>query len=269
MLADRGADLRAIAAALRKSGATVTSVNTDIGLISVRSTSTGFLRTARGLSGVKPAANDGVVGRSPDAGRVQDRVLKEHQASPNRSSGHGKTVKRGAKADPLDASLWDMTMIRVPQAHQVELGNKKVKVGVMDTGLDGTHPDIAPNFDAKASRNFVTDMSDIDGDVCEHPSCVDPVSEDDNGHGTHTAGTMAAALNGIGMSGIAPDVTLVNVRAGQDSGYFFLSPTVNALTYSGDAGLDVVNMSFYVDRGSTTARGAPRRTPRSRPPSRT
>ncbi len=40
---------------------------------------------------------------------------------------------------------------------------------------------------------------------------------------------------------------MVEVRAGQDSGYFFAGPTVNALTYSGDAGLDVVNMSFYVD----------------------
>ncbi|MGL5930623.1 MAG: S8 family serine peptidase, partial [Dermatophilaceae bacterium] len=60
-------------------------------------------------------------------------------------------------------------------------------------------------------------------------------------------GTMAAALNGMGLSGVAPGVDLVNVRAGQDSGYFFLTPTVNALTYSGDAGLDVVNMSFYVD----------------------
>ena len=58
---------------------------------------------------------------------------------------------------------------------------------------------------------------------------------------------MAAALNGFGVSGVAPDVALVNVRAGQDSGYFFLTPTVNALTYSGDVGLDVVNMSFYVD----------------------
>ncbi len=72
-------------------------------------------------------------------------------------------------------------------------------------------------------------------------------TQDDDGHGTHTAGTMAAALNGIGLSGVAPDVSLVNVRAGQDSGYFFLSATANALTYSGNAGLDVVNMSFYVD----------------------
>ncbi|HET7823399.1 MAG TPA: S8 family serine peptidase [Ornithinibacter sp.] len=261
VLADRGADVRAVAAALRKSGATVTSVNTDIGLVSVRSTSAGFLRTARGLSGVKAAANDGVVGRAPDAGRVQDRVLKEHQASASGSSGSAKVGKKGSKSDPLDASLWDMTMIGVPQAHQVELGNKKVKVGVMDTGLDGTHPDIAPNFDRKLSRNFTTDMPDIDG-PCEYASCVDPANEDDNGHGTHTAGTMAAALNGIGMSGIAPRVSLVNVRAGQDSGYFFLSATANALTYSGDVGLDVVNMSFYVDPWLYNCKGgAPEDTP--------
>ncbi len=42
-------------------------------------------------------------------------------------------------------------------------------------------------------------------------------------------------------------MTLVNLRAGQDSGYFFLEPTVNALVYGANAGVDVVNMSFYVD----------------------
>ena len=42
-------------------------------------------------------------------------------------------------------------------------------------------------------------------------------------------------------------MTLVNLRAGQDSGFFFLQPTVDALTYAGDIGIDVVNMSYYVD----------------------
>jgi subtilisin family serine protease len=70
---------------------------------------------------------------------------------------------------------------------------------------------------------------------------------DDNGHGTHVAGTIAAALNGLGIAGVAPGVTLVNIRAGQDSGYFFLQETVDALTYAGDIGVDVVNMSFYTD----------------------
>ncbi len=246
VLTDVGADARAVAAALRKDGATVTSVNTDIGLISVRSTSATFLSTARGLSGVKAAANDGVVGRAPDAAPTADQVLKEHQASGNRSSRDEHGEKKAPKADPLDSLLWGMDMIKAPQAHAVTLGNKKVLVGVMDTGVDGNHPDLAPNFNRKLSRNFVTDIPALDG-PCEHPSCVDPVDEDDDGHGTHTAGTMAAALNGIGVSGVAPNVSLVNVRAGQDSGYFFLSATANALTYSGNAGLDVVNMSFYVD----------------------
>src|SRR5205085_12358901 len=131
-------------------------------------------------------------------------------------------------------------------ARALTLGSKKVRVGVMDAGVDGRHPDLAANFDWDLSRNFVTDIPDLDGD-CEDPSCVDPVGEDDDGHGTHVAGTMAAAMNGFGVSGVAPGVDLVEVRAGQDSGYFFLQPTVDALTYSADAGLDVVNMSFYVD----------------------
>ena len=133
----------------------------------MRSTSAAFLRTARGLSGVKAAANDGVVGRAPDAAPAADKVLKEHQASRNRSSGSGTAARRPAKADPLDSLLWGMDMIHAPEAHAITLGNKKVKVGVMDTGVDGNHPDLAPNFDRKLSRNFVTDMVDIDG-PCEH-----------------------------------------------------------------------------------------------------
>ena len=70
---------------------------------------------------------------------------------------------------------------------------------------------------------------------------------DEDGHGTHVAGTIASPLNGLGMAGVAPNVRLVNLRAGQDSGYFFLQPSVDALTYAGDHGVDVVNMSYFID----------------------
>ncbi len=46
---------------------------------------------------------------------------------------------------------------------------------------------------------------------------------------------------------MAPDVTLVNLRAGQDSGHFFLDPTLEAYTYAGDIGVDVINMSYFTD----------------------
>ena len=154
--------------------------------------------------------------------------------------------------EPLADRQWDMRMVRTAEAHRVSRGDARVTVGVIDTGIDGTHPDIAPNLDRRLSRTFARDIprdpvgNDLDG-PCETPTCVDPADRDDNGHGTHVAGTIASPLNGKGIAGVAPGVRLVNLRAGQDSGFFFLMPVVDAVTYAGDAGIDVVNMSFYVD----------------------
>ena len=122
-------------------------------------------------------------------------------------------------------------------------------VGIIDTGIDGHHPDITPNFNAALSRNFTTDIEDIDGPCADEPdaSCEDPADVDEDGHGTHVAGTVGSPLNGVGIAGVAPNVTLVNLRAGQDSGFFFLAATVDALTYAGRNGIDVVNMSFFID----------------------
>lgn len=121
-----------------------------------------------------------------------------------------------------------------------------VTVGIIDNGVDASHPDIAPNFNRRLSRSCVQDMPDIDG-PCETPNCSDPADVDEGGHGTHVAGIVAAARNTTGIVGVAPRASLVNVRAGQDSGYFFLYETVAAILYSGFVRLDVVNMSFYTD----------------------
>src|SRR4029453_14190011 len=148
--------------------------------------------------------------------------------------------------DPLDDKLWGLLMIRADKARKIQKGSRGVTVGVLDTGVDASNPDLAPHFSRRLSRNFAPDMPDIDG-PCEVAGCLDPVGTDDGGHGTHVAGTIGAAANGVGVSGVAPNVTLVELKGGQDSGYFFLESVVNALVYAGRAGLDVVNMSFYVD----------------------
>src|SRR5262245_14659832 len=97
-----------------------------------------------------------------------------------------------------------MDMIGAPAAHATATGDG-VLVGIIDTGIDASHPDLAPNFDAALSRNFTTDIPEIDG-PCEVPSCVDPANVDDGGHGTHVAGIVAAAENNtIGIAGVAPD----------------------------------------------------------------
>ena len=244
VLAKDAGSAQAVAARLKSLGATVTRVNTDIGLVTVTSRDTAFRGKAAKISGVSGVARDQVIGHAPDRKPIavpheKARALAKAAKKPTPPSTSGPS-------DPLDSQLWGMSMIKADQAHAITLGSKKVRVGIMDTGVDAAHPDLHANFDYGLSRNFVTDIPAIDGD-CEHPSCKDPVGEDDDGHGTHVAGTIAAAMNGFGVSGVAPNVDLVEVRAGQDSGYFFLQPTVDALTYSADAGIDVVNMSFYVD----------------------
>ncbi|MEV6149056.1 S8 family serine peptidase [Nonomuraea sp. NPDC052129] len=154
--------------------------------------------------------------------------------------------------EPLAPRQWDMRMIGADRANKKVPGSRKVLVGVIDTGIDGKHPDIAANFNRALSRNFVTDKpNDENGDTldgpCEVSSCKDPVDQDDEGHGTHVASTIGSPLNHIGIAGVAPGVQLVNIRAGQDSGFFFLKPSLDALTYAADIGVDVVNMSYYVD----------------------
>src|SRR5262249_49498720 len=78
---------------------------------------------------------------------------------------------------------------------------------------------------------------------CSNKSAV----QDLNGHGTHTAGTIASPINGIGISGVAPRARIVALKAGTEQGFFFTDSVVDALTYAGDQKLDAVNMSFFAD----------------------
>jgi subtilisin family serine protease len=129
-----------------------------------------------------------------------------------------------------------------------------VTIGIMDSGVDETHPDIAPNYNEGLSRNFT--VQDLDSDVpnphwhnpCPADGCLaDAGAAPDEAHGTSVAGVAAAAANGIGVSGVAPDASIVSLRvfAGDEDGMDLLWP-VNALTYAGARGINVVNMSFMV-----------------------
>jgi subtilisin family serine protease len=231
-------------AAVQRAGGTIVSENTSVGLATVRTTRADFVRAVARESALYGAAHNRPVGYAPhDQATSRDQVEKEGR----REGGDRKAPKRAP--EPLASLQWDMDMIGAPAAHREQPGDKRVLVGVIDTGIDGSHPDIAPNFSQELSRNFTTDVPVIDGECADDPdgSCSDPNNVDEDGHGTHVAGTIASPLNGIGIAGVAPKVTLVNIRAGQDSGFFFLQPTVDALTYAGDIGVDVVNMSFYID----------------------
>jgi Subtilase family len=176
--------------------------------------------------------------------------------------------QHGPSAEPLAGHQWDMRMINATPtgSYTHQRGSKRVLVGVLDTGVDGNHPDIKPNFSEELSRNFTVDIPVIDGNCAVEPdaSCNDPADVDENSHGTHVASTIASPINGLGIAGVAPDVTIVNLRAGQDSGFFFLQPSVDALTFAGDHGIDVVDMSCFIDPYLYNCRGVDERAIRLR-----
>jgi subtilisin family serine protease len=248
-------DRAAAKAAITRAGGAVVSENTKVGYAVVKSSNPVFASTIDASTAVLGAARNRVIGGVQRQVRTHvqelERLTAERASLRGTGGAAAAATPRGAAAvtpEPLADKQWDMRQVGATAAgsYAVNPGRKGVLVGVIDTGIDGTHPDISPNFNAALSRNFVTDIPSIDG-PCEHPSCVDPSNEDDNGHGTHVASTIAAPINGLGIAGVAPNVTVVSLRAGQDSGYFFLESTLAALTYAGDIGVDVVNMSFFTD----------------------
>jgi lantibiotic leader peptide-processing serine protease len=242
-----GASLSAARQAVHDAGGTIVSENKAVGVATVRSSDPAFAKKADAKRAIYGTSANTVVGRAPGVDKPAWRDIERESGGRVGRASHGPPPPNG---DPLSGLQWDMQLIGATPtgSYARQQGSHAVRVGIMDTGIDGNHPDIAPNFDRALSRNFTVDNPPgIDDGPCEHPSCVDPVDEDDDGHGTHVAGTIGAALNGLGMAGVAPKVDLVNIRAGQDSGFFLLQPTVNALTYAGDVGIDVVNMSFFID----------------------
>lgn len=259
VLADSAATVDGAIAAVEEAGGRVDRVNRAIGLVTASSSDTSFAAAVSANSDVAGVARDTPIGSTPaDAVQRRDTVENEGRLDAAGGTGSGDNGSNGdgdddgdEAAEPLAAFQWDMQMIgATPEgSYDEQPGRRDVLVGIIDTGIDGNHPDIAPNFNRDLSRNFTRDIELIDGDCADEPdqSCDDPADVDEDGHGTHVAGTVASPINGIGMAGVAPNVTLVNLRAGQDSGFFFLGPTVDALTYAGDNGIDVVNMSFFID----------------------
>jgi subtilisin family serine protease len=140
-------------------------------------------------------------------------------------------------SDPLSGLQWDMNQIQAPAARAIDGGSPSVLVGDIDTGLDYTHPDLAPNVD------FANSASCVGGVANQSPAAWN----DDNGHGTHTAGTIAAAKNGVGIVGVAPNVKIAAIKAGNADGFFFPEAVVCAFMWAGSHHVNVTNNSYFAD----------------------
>lgn len=223
--------------AIVAAGGSVVIAYKQIGVIVVHSADPDFGRRIRAVRGVQSA---GATRTAPlaaagttDEGAAQ--VLSAAQAA---------KVSRSATAgqEPLEADQWDLRAIGADRAARIQPGSKKVTVAVIDVGVDDTHPDIAPNFSASQSANCVGGKPDTTYGAWR------PVDAD-HYHGTHVAGEIAAARNGVGVAGVAPGVKVsgITVAEPDSTQLFYPESVVCAFVFAADHGVEITNNSYYVD----------------------
>ena len=139
------------------------------------------------------------------------------------------SVPTNVGPEPLSACQWDMRAIGATSAGSYAVNQGKgARVGDIDTGIDLTNTDIMPNVDVAASCVFLyanTPTSNPAEQVTRGDCSNKAALQDLAGHGTHTAGTIAAPINGIGVAGVAPQATIVVLKAGTEQGTSSPSPS--------------------------------------------
>ncbi|MFH5824812.1 S8 family peptidase [Georgenia sp. AZ-5] len=151
----------------------------------------------------------------------------------------GEVFDVAPAADPREAEQWNMAQINADDAHAITDGARSVLVGVLDSGVESTHPDLAPNLDLDTS------VSCVDGGRPDTtPGASEPTT---SAHGTHVAGTIAAARNGVGIVGVAPNVEIASVKVVNDDGYIYPEYAICGFVWAAEHGMDVTNNSYYVD----------------------
>lgn len=151
--------------------------------------------------------------------------------------------------EPLSSCQWDMAVISAGPEAWAHATGQGVTVGVIDGGIDFNHPDLAGAIDVARSCSFIMSTTPTaDPQEVADGDCSDKAAVQDlQGHGTHVATTIAGRLNGVGIAGVAPDATIVGLKACTIVGYCFADSVAAALRYAGDQRLDVVNLSLFAD----------------------
>jgi subtilisin family serine protease len=129
-----------------------------------------------------------------------------------------------APAQPAESTPWGITRVGAPVSGNTGAG---IKVAVVDTGIDLDHPDLAANL----------------GTGVNYVATTKP-PEDDNGHGSHVAGTIGAVDNSIGVVGVAPGASLYAVKVLDRRGYGYWSAIAQGVTWAASNGMNIANLSL-------------------------
>ncbi|MEM6778406.1 MAG: S8 family peptidase [Planctomycetota bacterium] len=144
---------------------------------------------------------------------------------------------------------WNVNAVEAPEAWAAGYTGEGILVAVVDTGVDLDHPDLVNNLYVNPGE-IAGDGIDNDGngyvdDIRGYDFVGrDANPNDGNGHGTHVAGTIAADLNGVGATGIAPDATILPVRVLGNDGSGSTNSVAAGIRYAAELGADIINLSL-------------------------
>jgi subtilisin family serine protease len=182
---------------------------------------------------------EGTPGRATAEGAKQSRTVVGQAKKDTTGWTVDEPAGTTAVPDPGEAAQWDMEMIKADQAQEINPGSSDVVVGVLDSGIDAAHPDLATQVDTDRSVNC-TDGGRPDMSATGWL----PTTSD---HGTHVAGTIAAAQNGVGIVGVAPGVKMASVKVVNDDGFIYPEYAICGFIWAGMTHMDVTNNSYYID----------------------
>ncbi|MEV6518405.1 S8 family serine peptidase [Micromonospora chalcea] len=240
VLAPQGNGTAKAAARVAAADGTVVAAYDKIGVLIARSSAPDFATRVAG-AGVESVASTAGLGTALDEGET----VEVPAADVVRAAGD-------PTAEPLYGQQWDMDMIRVPQAHAVTGGSPSVVVGVLDSGISSSHPDLATQIAKDKSTSCIGGVTDT-AEPAWNPTTSD--------HGTHVAGTIAAAVNGVGVTGVAPGVKVAAVKVVNDDGYIFPEAAVCGFMWAAEHGFQLTNNSYYIDPWQLNCRNDARQRP--------
>lgn len=204
---------------IAKANGSVTRTMPQVGIVAVKSEDPAFISKASKIKGIQSVVPDYNRMRI-DPPTMEQNMIAEADNPP--VSGD----------DDFWFDLqWGHDAVDAPEAWEAGFRGKGVQVAVLDGGFDLDHPDLAPNINSDLSMDFT-------GEGLEY-GLLDPFS-----HGTHVAGTIAAADNGYGTIGIAPEAELILVKVLFDEGFGFDSAILGGMIYSVEIGVDIISMSL-------------------------
>jgi subtilisin family serine protease len=223
-------------------GGHVIAAYPEIGVVIAQSDNTLF---SEGLAGRKGVESVGATRTAPIAPTDPTYGIVDPLATDAAQQRRAAAAKdadaeshRDVVPDPSESLQWDMTAIGADQAHQITDGDDDVLVAVLDSGIEATHPDLAPNVDARNSAGCLSGVAD---------SSYKSWQPTTSSHGTHVAGTIAAARNGVGIVGVAPDVRISAVKVVSDDGFIYPEAAICGFMFAESSGADITNNSYYID----------------------